>query len=54
MDFELLPTVSLLPETNSLLIAPVELLAGALNSYLNCSATRSSSSAATTPASSIG
>jgi len=34
MDFELLPTVSLLPETNSLLIAPVELLAGALNSHL--------------------
>jgi hypothetical protein len=34
MDFELLPTVSLLPETFSVLIAPVELLAGALNSHL--------------------
>jgi hypothetical protein len=34
MEIELLPTVSLLPETNSLLIAPVELLAGALNSHL--------------------
>jgi hypothetical protein len=34
MDFELLPTVSLLPETNSLLIPPVEMLAGALNSHL--------------------
>jgi hypothetical protein len=33
MEIELLP-VSLLPETNSLLIAPVELLAGALNSHL--------------------
>jgi|GEM_PF-1529097 len=34
MEIELLPTVSLLPETNSLFIAPVELLAGALNSHL--------------------
>jgi hypothetical protein len=34
MDFELLPTVSLLPETFSVLIAPVEMLAGALNSHL--------------------
>ena len=34
MDFELLPTVSLLPETFNILIAPVELLAGALNSHL--------------------
>ena len=34
MEIGLLPTVSLLPETNSLLIAPVELLAGALNSHL--------------------
>jgi hypothetical protein len=29
MEIELLPTVSLLPETNSLLIAPVEMLAKA-------------------------
>jgi len=35
MEIELLPTVSLLPETFSVLIAPVELLAGALNSHLN-------------------
>jgi hypothetical protein len=34
MDFELLPTVSLPPETNSLLIAPVELLAKAQSSHL--------------------
>jgi hypothetical protein len=34
MDIELLPSVSLLTETNSLLIAPVEMLAGALNSHL--------------------
>jgi len=34
MDIELLPTVSLLSETNSLLIAPVEMLAGAINSHL--------------------
>jgi hypothetical protein len=34
MDIELLPTVSLLPETFSVLIAPVELLAVALNSHL--------------------
>jgi DNA polymerase I len=34
MEIELLPTVSLLPETNSLLIAPVEMLAGTLNSHL--------------------
>ncbi|MCX6674548.1 MAG: hypothetical protein NTY37_12310 [Methanothrix sp.] len=34
MDIELLPTVSLLPETNSLLIAPVELLAKAQSSHL--------------------
>ena len=33
MEIELLPTVSLLPETFSVLIAPVELLAGALNSH---------------------
>jgi len=31
---EILPTVSLAPETNSILISPVELLAGALNSHL--------------------
>jgi DNA polymerase I len=35
MELELLPTVSLLPETFSVLIAPVELLAGALNSHLD-------------------
>ena len=34
MEIELLPTVSLLPETFNVLIAPVELLAGALNSHL--------------------
>ena len=34
MEIELLPTVSLLPETFSVLVAPVELLAGALNSHL--------------------
>ena len=34
MDIELLPTVSLLPETFSVLIGPVEMLAGALNSHL--------------------
>ncbi|MDD4162887.1 MAG: hypothetical protein PHW87_10475 [Methanothrix sp.] len=34
MDIELLPTVSLLPETFNVLIAPVELLTGALNSHL--------------------
>ena len=34
MDIELLPTVSLLPETFNVLIAPVEMLAGALNSLL--------------------
>ena len=34
MEIELLPTVSLLPETFNILIAPVELLAGALNSHL--------------------
>ena len=34
MEIELLPTVSLLPETFSVLIAPVEMLAGALNSHL--------------------
>ena len=34
MEIELHPTVSLLPETFSVLIAPVELLAGALNSHL--------------------
>jgi hypothetical protein len=34
MEIELLPTVSLLPETNSLLVAPVELLTSALNSLL--------------------
>jgi hypothetical protein len=33
MEIELLPTVSLLPETFSVLIAPVELLAGAINSH---------------------
>jgi hypothetical protein len=33
MEIELLPTVSLLPETFSVLIAPVELMAGALNSH---------------------
>ena len=33
MDIELLPTVSLLPETFSILVAPVELLAGAINSH---------------------
>jgi hypothetical protein len=34
MEIELLPTVSLLPETFTVLIAPVELLTGALNSHL--------------------
>lgn len=34
MDIELLPTVSLLPETFSVLVAPVELLTDALNSHL--------------------
>jgi DNA polymerase I len=34
MEIELLPTVSLLPETFSVLIAPVDLLAGAINSHL--------------------
>ena len=34
MEIELLPTVSLLPETFSVLIAPVEMLTGALNSHL--------------------
>ena len=34
MDIELLPTVSLLPETFNVLIAPVEMLTGALNSHL--------------------
>jgi DNA polymerase I len=34
MEIELLPTVSLIPETFSVLIAPVELLAGAINSHL--------------------
>ena len=34
MDIELLPTTSLLPETFSVLIPPVELLAGTLNSRL--------------------
>jgi DNA polymerase I len=35
MEIELLPTVSLLPETFSVLIAPVDLLAGAINSHLD-------------------
>ncbi len=34
MDIELLPTVSLLPETFNVLIAPVEMLTGALNNHL--------------------
>jgi DNA polymerase I len=34
MEIELHPAVSLLPETFNVLIAPVELLAGALNSHL--------------------
>jgi hypothetical protein len=34
MEIELLPTVSMLPETFSVLVAPVEMLAGALNSHL--------------------
>ena len=33
MDFELLPTVSLLPETFRVLVAPVELLTSAINSH---------------------
>ena len=33
MDIELLPTVSLLPETFSVLVAPVEVMAGAINSH---------------------
>jgi len=33
MEIELLPTVSLAPETFSVLVAPVELLTGALNSH---------------------
>jgi hypothetical protein len=35
MVIELLPTVSLLPETFNVLMAPVEMLAGVLNSNLN-------------------
>jgi hypothetical protein len=34
MEIELLPTVSLLPETFSVLVSPVELMTGALNSHL--------------------
>jgi hypothetical protein len=34
MEIELHPTVSLLPDTNSHLIAPVELLTGAQSSHL--------------------
>ena len=34
MEIELHPIVSLLPETFSVLVAPVELLAGTLNSHL--------------------
>ena len=34
MEIELHPAVSLLPETFSVLIAPLEMLAGALNSHL--------------------
>jgi len=34
MEIELHPTVSLLPETNSILVAPAEMLAGTLNSHL--------------------
>ena len=34
MEIELLPTISLAPETFSVLIAPVEVLADALNSHL--------------------
>jgi len=34
MDIELHPSVSLTPDTFSVLIAPVELLAGALNNHL--------------------
>jgi DNA polymerase I len=33
MDFELLPTVSMLPETFSVLIALLELLDGAINNH---------------------
>ena len=34
MDIEFLPTVSLLPETFRALVAPVEMLAGAINIHL--------------------
>jgi len=34
MEIELHPVVSLLPETFSVLVAPLELMAGALNSHL--------------------
>jgi hypothetical protein len=33
MEIELLPAVSLLPETFSVLVAPVEVMAGAINSH---------------------
>ena len=33
MEIELCPTVSLLPETFNVLVAPVELMAGAINSH---------------------
>ena len=35
MEIELLPAVSLLPETFNVLVAPVEMLVEALNSHLN-------------------
>ena len=35
MEIELCPAVSLLPETFSVLVAPMELLAGAINSHLD-------------------
>jgi hypothetical protein len=35
MEIELHPAVSILPETFNILIAPVEMLVDALNSYLN-------------------
>ena len=54
MEIELHPAVSLLPETFSVLIAPVEMLAGALNSHLELQRYKNLIICGTTPASSIG
>jgi hypothetical protein len=54
MEIELLPTVSLLPETFSVLIAPVELLARALNSHLELQRYKILFICGNTPASSAG